>query len=500
MLNFFRFFIFQIPPFFCFLFLSNYTTAQDFSDIYARQIDTNLLKSYLYKLTSDSLTGRETGTLGQIKAANFIKDHFIKTGLLPASKDTFQYHPLSLKANKGGNLLVDSSKFLFRKDYFFISESQSSILSIQSVILISNTKPVSIKKKYIKTDFAFLLEKNYPFRNDLITMDQQIKNLTTSTPKLVFIYSGNIDSVSRLWSGFERSKDKIIDIVKNFPFKVVWIGDSILASINKRRSSNKITKQGQAFHCDIIVPLKNTSSMTGCNVPFFLSGTASDSELIIVTAHYDHLGIKNDTIFRGADDDASGTSTVMELARVFAKASKEGHPPLRSILFMPVSGEEKGLLGSSYYVQYPLFPLSNTIANINIDMVGRTDPRHDSLGKRDYVYIIGDDKLSTQLHDISVEMNEKYTKLDLDYRYNGADDPNRFYYRSDHYNFAKNNIPVIFYFNGTHADYHKSTDTPDKICFDLMKHRARLIFNTIWELANRPARITVDRSPDPVQH
>ena len=205
--------------------------------------------------------------------------------------------------------------------------------------------------------------------------------------------------------------------------------------------------------------------MTGCNVPFFIRGTSADSEVVVVTAHYDHLGLKNDTIFRGADDDASGTATVMELARVFVKARKEGHPPLRSILFMPVSGEEKGLLGSSYYTQHPIFPLNNTVANINIDMVGRTDPRHDSLGIREYVYIIGDDKLSTQLHDINVEMNKKYTQLDLDYRYNDKDDPNRFYYRSDHYNFAKNNIPVIFFFNGTHADYHKSTDTPDKICF-----------------------------------
>ena len=125
-------------------------------------------------------------------------------------------------------------------------------------------------------------------------------------------------------------------------------------------------------------------------------------------------------------------------------------------------------------------------------MIGRTDPNRE--GERNYVYLIGSDKLSTDLHNISEEVNANCCKIELDYTYNDESDPNRFYYRSDHYNFAKNNIPVIFYFNGTHEDYHQSTDTPDKIEYDLLENRAKLIFYTAWELANRDEKIIVDKA------
>ena len=125
-------------------------------------------------------------------------------------------------------------------------------------------------------------------------------------------------------------------------------------------------------------------------------------------------------------------------------------------------------------------------------MIGRTDPKRES-SNRNYLYLIGSDKLSSELHELSEEVNAKYCNIELDYTFNDENDPNRFYYRSDHYNFAKNNIPVIFYFNGTHADYHKPTDTPDKIDYDLLENRTRLVFHTAWELANRENRITVDK-------
>ena len=152
------------------------------------------------------------------------------------------------------------------------------------------------------------------------------------------------------------------------------------------------------------------------------------------------------------------------------------------------------MLGSKYYTDNdPVFPLSQTVANLNIDMIGRIDPKHE--GKGNYVYIIGSDKLSTELHELSEEVNEKYAQLNFDYTYNDENDPNRFYYRSDHYNFAKNNVPIIFYFSGTHKDYHRPGDTPDKINYDLLENRARLIFYTAWEIANREARIEIDITP-----
>ena len=199
-------------------------------------------------------------------------------------------------------------------------------------------------------------------------------------------------------------------------------------------------------------------------------------------------------VFNGADDDGSGTVAILEIAEAFKAALKEGNGPKRSIIFLHVTGEEKGLLGSQYYTDYdPIVPLAQTVANLNIDMIGRTDPKRLE-GKRNYIYLIGSDKLSTDLHTLSEEVNSKYTNIELDYTYNDENDPNRYYYRSDHYNFAKNNIPVIFYFNGTHDDYHQASDTPDKIQYDLLENRTRLVFHTAWELANRDEAVRVDKA------
>jgi Zn-dependent M28 family amino/carboxypeptidase len=229
------------------------------------------------------------------------------------------------------------------------------------------------------------------------------------------------------------------------------------------------------------------------NVVAIIEGSSKPEEYIVISSHLDHEGIKNGEIYNGADDDGSGTVALLEIAEAFQAATAEGNGPARSIIFLHVSGEEKGLLGSRYYTDNPLYPLANTVANLNIDMVGRTDPKRES-ENRNYVYLIGTDRLSTELHEISEEANAASVKMELDYTYNAADDPNRFYFRSDHYNFAKNNIPVIFYFNGTHADYHKPTDTVEKIEYDLLAQRAQLVFYTAWELANRENRIVVDKA------
>ena len=227
----------------------------------------------------------------------------------------------------------------------------------------------------------------------------------------------------------------------------------------------------------------------GENVLGYIEGTDLKDELIIITAHYDHLGIHDSLVFNGADDDGSGTVAILEIAEAFMLAKKAGNGPRRSVLIMPVSGEEKGLLGSKYYTDHPIYPLENTVANLNIDMIGRLDDWHKT---GDYVYLIGADMLSQELHDISEMVNKEYIGLDLDYTFNAEDDPNRYYYRSDHYNFAKNNIPVIFYFNGVHEDYHKITDTVDKIDFKKVETITRLVFLTAWELANRDERIVLD--------
>ena len=240
------------------------------------------------------------------------------------------------------------------------------------------------------------------------------------------------------------------------------------------------------------------------NVIAIIKGTEKPDEYVILTAHLDHVGYGRtgsragnnvNQIHNGADDDGSGTVAVLEIAQAFKKAVKKGKGPKRSIVFLHVTGEEKGLLGSKYYSENPIYPLENTVVNLNLDMIGRIDPTRKKKN-RDYIYIIGSDHDSQDLHNVSEQTNIETINLDLDYRYNDKDDPNRFYYRSDHYNFAKYGIPIIFYFSGTHEDYHMPTDDPDKIEYDLLELRSKLIFYTAWNIANRDQRIIVDPKPE----
>lgn len=235
---------------------------------------------------------------------------------------------------------------------------------------------------------------------------------------------------------------------------------------------------------------KGKSEGASKNILAYIEGSEFPNEVLVISAHYDHLGMEGEEVYNGADDNASGSSAVMELAQSFQMAKKQGNGPKRSILFLHLTGEEIGLLGSQFYIENPVFDLENTVVDLNIDMVGRVDPKH--MDKKEYIYLIGSNRLSSDLHEISQQSNKKYTQLKLDYTYNHEDDPNNFYERSDHFNFAKKNIPIIFYFNGNHSDYHKITDTPDKIDFELLALRTRLIFHTAWEIANREERIRVD--------
>ena len=272
----------------------------------------------------------------------------------------------------------------------------------------------------------------------------------------------------------ERGQKIAVDFLRNYYQK-----QNIEAAIN--------TKD---YFQEMILNIRGKNVKTE-NVVAIITGSENPEEYIVISAHLDHVGQKNGQIYNGADDDGSGNVAMLEIAEAFQIAVKENNRPKRSIIFLHVTGEEKGLLGSRYYTENPLYPLKETIANLNIDMIGRLDPKRVDKDPN-YIYLIGSDKLSNELHEVSELVNRKYTNLILDYTFNAENDPNRFYYRSDHYNFAKNGIPVIFYFNGTHEDYHQPTDTADKINYDILQKRAKLIFHTAWELANMPNRIKLN--------
>lgn len=274
----------------------------------------------------------------------------------------------------------------------------------------------------------------------------------------------------------EPGQKKAVEFLKNF-----YIANEIPSPI----------AQGDYFQ-EVPASYLPAGTKASENVVAYIKGSEKPDEILVISAHLDHIGVSsNGEINNGADDDGSGTVAILEIAKAFKTAEKAGHGPKRSILFLHVTAEEIGLQGSKYYTDVePIFPLKNTIADLNIDMIGRVDDKHKD--GENYLYLIGSDKLSRELHNISEAVNKKYVNLELDYTYNDDNDPNRFYYRSDHYNFAKNNIPVIFYFNGTHDDYHRPSDTPDKINYPFLETRTRLVFYTAWELANRENRVKLD--------
>ncbi len=450
---------------------------------YAATITDSDLTRHLTILASDSLEGRETGKKGQKMAADYIKNHFEEIGLSAPVDGNSYYQKFNLYKTKRGHaeLIIDKDTLQNLKQMVYWSNNPMKRAKVDLVYVNEASKEdltqLSVKDKYVvfraKGQFTPVLDQleaagakgAVVLADDSSKMDMVIRYGTYYTTQGSI--SRNKPSEEGLVSlvTYKETAEKMY----GKPLDQLKIGDKVKAEM----------------YGEIKMEVVETENVLG-----FLEGGDKKEEIIVLTAHYDHEGIKNGEIYNGADDDASGTTALMEIAEAFALAKKAGHTPKRSILFMPVTGEEKGLLGSAYYSENPVFPLEQTITNLNIDMIGRVDSVHEE--NREFVYLIGSDRISTELHEISENINSTYTKLDLDYTYNAEDHPDRIYYRSDHWNFAKNGVPIIFYFNGTHKDYHKPTDTVDKIEFDLLKKRTDLVFYTTWELANRENRPLVD--------
>ncbi len=457
---------------------------------FAKSITPQDLKTHLSYLASDELEGRETGMKGQKLAATYISNYFKSLGLegpVRGSDNPYlQYFDLKRAIYNEVYLKKEGERKENFQDFLYYTKGETFGEEFIEVVFSGTGDLSKISKSNLEGRYvAFVNEQFINFRTTLA----ELKEAKAKGFILIFEndleYEYIMDRYSSYLSGskmnfeFDQSGSKIIMAGKEL---TEWLFDTPYGELKE----NGIGKTCEViFNADLHINNVNSSNVLG-----FLEGSEKPEEVLVITAHYDHEGIKNGKIYNGADDDASGTSTVMELAEAFSLAAKKGFKPKRSILFMTVSGEEKGLLGSKYYTQNPVFPLKNTVTDLNIDMIGRVDNKH--AGNPDYIYLIGSDKLSSELHELSEKVNECYTQLELDYTYNADDDPNRYYYRSDHYNFAKNGIPVIFYFNGTHEDYHRPTDTAEKIDYIKMKKIADLIFFTAWELANKEERVKLN--------
>lgn len=496
---------------------------------YARTITAGELKDYLTVIAADSMEGRETGEPGQKRAAQYIAAQ-LEIWNLPKvgeegsyfqkmffTSENWQTVQLTVNGEKARNLWdfyafpsantdLDTSAFneVLFLGYGIEDEHYDDYEGVDvtgKTILIFAGEPLDRKgySRVSKSDTVSSWSTDWRRKIRLARQKGAAAVLIIDPAFKKNVAEARREIVSRqrkLGKGEEPERYYVSNYFVSTSLAEKIIGKEYKKVVKARR---KIRKGGRlkpvVLPCRIqLYQEKNIQQLTGENILAYIEGAdeALKEEIVLITAHYDHIGRRGETIFNGADDNGSGTSSLLEICEAFLEAKKDGEGPRRSVLIMWVSGEEKGLLGSDYYTQKPVFPLEKTIVNINIDMVGRVDKKHEN--NPNYIYVIGADRLSSDLHRINEQVNQQYTRLELDYTYNAENDPNRFYYRSDHYNFARLGIPAVFYFNGTHPDYHRSTDTVEKINFEKMEKVVRLIFHTAWELANRDERIRVDVS------
>jgi hypothetical protein len=476
--------------------MSLQVSAQDAQAIkYASTITEADLERHLNYLASDELEGRETGERGQKLAAEYLVNFYKELGL-EGPVDGGYLQEFELANVKWGdiNLKVGNQKLTNNEDFVFIGDGDMRRSAKKDLVFLGLVNEENLAKVDVKDKLVGIWAIGGRSQNVV----QDIMDAGAAGAVIVTMEGqANFDRIANRYKslsgrgrlGFDKpTKEQPVFMVSSNKMAEIF-GASVEELKEAAKNDPTLIKAQKATY-----QVKKEKEMVGTeNVMAFLEGTDKKDEILVISSHYDHIGVNsNGEINNGADDDGSGTVSVMEIAEAFAIAAKEGNRPRRSVLFLNVTGEEKGLLGSEYYGDNPIFPLENTVNNINIDMVGRIDYEYQDKENQNYVYVIGSEMLSSHLKVINEYNNITYKNMILDYRYDAEDDPNRFYYRSDHYNFAKHNIPVIFFFNGVHDDYHQPTDTVDKIEWELMKDRAQLIFHTSWDLANREERTPVD--------
>jgi hypothetical protein len=502
-----------------FLFLTGSTIAQtDYAWKYAQTITEADLLHQLKIIASPDMEGRETGTYGQQMAASYIESQFKKFGLKPAEtlNGYQQFYPLHQDTLIPGQFKVGTTEFTYGTDYILSSPTKD--IKANNIIFAgygiedknySDYKGKNVKGKVVlilngepKVDGKYLVSGTDKASRWAFGSAMKVNAAIEKGAVGVILVNPAWESIpdrmktSSLRTNVYYPRDgaglTVATLTKSGLEKIVGTKDAteIMTAFDAKGALNKMNID-KKVQTDLTFQ-KITKVMGATNVLGYIEGTDKKDEYVFLTAHFDHLGKKGDVIYYGADDDGSGTVSVLEMAEAFSKAKAEGHGPRRTIVFMTVSGEEKGLWGSQYYSDHPVFPLDKTSVDLNTDMIGRLDPNRTVGDSMNYVYVVGDDKLSSDLKPISIAVNNKYTKMELDYKFNDPADPERIYFRSDHYNFARKGVPIIFYFDGIHKDYHKPSDTWDKINYDVMEKRARFIFLTAWEMANRDEMLKRD--------
>lgn len=454
---------------------------------FAKTITANDLKKHLYIVAGPEMEGRKTATEGQRKAAAYIENQFKQLGLLPGNKDSYQLmYNVYEDSLTGAAFEVNGQAFQRSKDFSAMPSNISATMRFSEVVVAGPNAVDSLTNADLAGKMVLILNNaaagnRNPLRSPLIRLLR-----SKGVAAIVFENNNFVNSPY-----FRNAVTQTIN-----PFKeaigpqVFFVSDGVVRAItgsdyDQLKSAPAISKN---YNANVLAEVKKqlNSTLQSSDVVGILPGTDLKDEYVVISAHYDHLGKRDTTIYYGADDDGSGTVGILEIAEAFAKAKAAGKGPRRSLVFLANSGEEEGLWGSEYFTNHPTIPLDKTTVDLNIDMIGRTDSSRKHGDSTNYVYVVGDDKLSSDLRTISEAQNKKYLNLELDYKFNDPNDPEQIYYRSDHYNFARKGVPIIFYYDGMlGADYHKPTDTPDKINYPLLAKRAQLVFYTAWDMANR---------------
>lgn len=510
----------------------------------ADQITAAQLKDYLYFIASDEMEGRDTPSRGLDTVAKFIALNLSRWGLKPAGDNGTYFQRIALQRTKldpaGTRVEINGQTFNYGEDV--LGEPVAGTVSAPLVFVghgwvvkaknIDAYQGIDVKDK-IMVVLGGGIPKGVTFADlsggkqgvDWITPGgyaetHGAKGIIAIPNKQVLsnwdrlkqnaAMNGTI-AVEKFQKPGEQPKIPRITLSEK-ALNALLQGESQTAATlldRDQADSVKPFEFSAAKKVTMTVGIKTEEVFTQ-NIVAVAEGRdpVLKNEYVALGAHYDHVGTgtpgggrapsvnnPSDVIWNGADDDGSGTTALLAIAETLGK----NPPPKRSVLFVWHCGEEKGLWGSRYFTDNPTIPLDRIVTQINIDMIGRsraagdTNPLNAKLSGPGEIFVIGSKMMSTQLGELSENTNHAYLNLSLNYKYDDPKDPNRFFYRSDHYNYAKHGVPIIFYFDGEHEDYHRPGDEPQKIDYQKMEKVTRTVFVTMWELANLPVRPKVDK-------
>jgi len=483
--------------------------------------DGGAIRKDLAALTSDEFRGRGTGDTGYTLAANYVAEQLLALGFhsfnsdhKPAAKAEDFFHQVPLVKEKLQSVSWQTGKksWKYGKDFYTSRAFPMEVLQSDSVLYIQVDQLDGVTATRVQNKVLVVWRKKAEKGKRAMSVREISRTLSRFAPMAIVVADAEFPSKPAVITAamaeeniridYSREREDGMSPTASRAVPMFIISEKVAAKMWKSAGLNwqkNWSALATANDKKIIAspfPFKAKADLINTpfnapNVAGFLPGKKNQQEYIVVSAHLDHLGVHDGKTFYGADDNGSGSAALLEMSRMLLAYREQGLMPDKSIVFLWLTGEEHGLLGSQYFTSFPPVDIESFKTNLNVDMIGRVDKAHQK--DSNYVYLIGSDRLSSDLHRKSEEVNASCCAINLDYTFNDPKDPNRFYQRSDHYNFAKYGIPVIFYFSGVHEDYHKATDTPDKIDYDRIARIANLIFQTAVALGNMEETLIIDK-------